>query len=397
MARSHVPSAAALRSQVICAVGDVALNRPEPRSALAAARPVLAAADITFGNCESTYAVACAPNPVTHGVVRADPGQLDAVRWAGFGVMSFANNHHLDAGYDAFFETLGHLRERGIATCGAGPDLRAASAPALIERDGTTYAFLAYSAILFPGYAAAAGKPGAAPLEVTTHYEMTEIEQPGCAARVTTTVTPATLARLRHDVLRAREAADVVVVSAHWGTHFIPVAIADYESQFGRAAIDAGADLVLGHHQHILKAVEVYRGKVIFHGLGNFVMDVDLSEHAGSPGLEAMRAHYGDYGVNFYPDYPTYPFHPDTRRTVIAKARVDDGAVTAVSVLPCLIDPAGQPVPLEPGDPRFDDVVRYQQEVTAQAGLSTAFAERAGELHILLGQESSPVATPSGR
>jgi poly-gamma-glutamate synthesis protein (capsule biosynthesis protein) len=373
------------RPQVLCAVGDVALSRAEPRSALAAARAVFDSADVTFGNCESTYAVSCAPNPVTRGVVRSEPGQLDGVQWAGFDVMSFANNHHLDAGYDAFFETLEHLRERGIATCGAGPDLAAASAPALVRRGGTTYGFLAYSAILFPGYEAAANKPGAAPIGVTTHYEMTEIEQPGCVAGVTTTVTPATLARLNYDVRRARQLADVVVVSAHWGTHFTPVVVADYESQFGRAAIDAGADLVLGHHQHILKAVEVYRGKVIFHGLGNFVMDVDLSAHKDSPGLRAMREHFGDYGVNFYEDYPTYPFHPDTRRTVIAKARVVDGTIVSVSVVPCLIDRTGQPVPLEPGNPAYDEVCQYQLDVTQRAGFDTAFAERAGELYVVVG------------
>ena len=75
----------------------------------------------------------------------------------------------------------------------------------------------------------------------------------------------------------------------HWGIHFAPVEVAQYEPELGRAAIDAGADLVLGHHQHILKGIEVYRGKVIFHGLANFVMDVYMKALAGHPAVKEMQ------------------------------------------------------------------------------------------------------------
>src|SRR6266851_4429486 len=177
--------------------------------------------------------------------------------WAGFDIMSFANNPHRDAGYEAFFETLDHLHAHGIATCGAGEDLGQAREPAIVERDGTKVAFLGYSTILFPGYEARPGKPGCTPISVITDYAMSEIEQPGCEAVVTTVVHPSSLQLLREDITRARERADIVVISVHWGIHFTPVEVAQYESELGRAAIDAGADLVLGHHQHILKAIEV--------------------------------------------------------------------------------------------------------------------------------------------
>ena len=372
------------RALTLCAVGDVMVKRDEPETAFALVRPVFADADITFGNCESTYAATGSRNPATRGEVRADPKNVDGLAYAGFDVMSFANNHHLDAGYEAFFETLDHLHDKGIVTCGAGKDLDAARQPAVVERDGTRVAFLGYSCIMFPGYEARPGKPGCAPMNIITHYEMSEIEQPGSEARITTVVSPESLAVLREDIARARESADIVVVTPHWGIHFTPVAVAGYESELAYAAIDAGADIVLGHHQHILKAIEVYKGKAIFHGLANFVMDVYMSEHSGNPGIKDMQRNFPEYAVGYRDGYPSYPFHPESRQTVIAKATIEDNRVTSVSFVPCLINPQGQPEPLRAGDRRFDEVAEYQQRITKEAGFTTSFRARADDVLVVL-------------
>src|SRR6476661_8665549 len=124
-------------SVVVCAVGDVMVDRPEPVTAFALSRDALRAADITFGNCESTYSTRGTRHPMTRGEVRADPRNVDALVDAGFDVMSFANNHHMDSGDDAFFDTLAELHGRGIVTCGAGANLAEARLPAVIERNGT--------------------------------------------------------------------------------------------------------------------------------------------------------------------------------------------------------------------------------------------------------------------
>lgn len=89
------------KSVSLVAVGDVAINRDDPQSALALARPIFETADVTFANCESTYARNWSANPAARGVVRSDPEQLGGLSWAGVDVVSFANNHHLDAGYEA--------------------------------------------------------------------------------------------------------------------------------------------------------------------------------------------------------------------------------------------------------------------------------------------------------
>jgi poly-gamma-glutamate capsule biosynthesis protein CapA/YwtB (metallophosphatase superfamily) len=356
----------------LSAVGDVMIKRDDPLSIFELALPVLRAADISFGNCESTYATAGVRNPHTRGEIRGDPKSIEALE-AAFDVMSFANNHHLDAGEDAFFETLRLLHDAGIETCGAGANLREARQPAVVERSGTRVAFLGYTAILYPGYDATEDRAGAVPLRTTTSYQQVEMEQPGSPPRIITEADPGDSDALRRDVIAAREGADVVVVSLHWGLHFTPASVADYETEVGRAAIDAGADIVIGHHQHILQPIQVYRGKVIFHGVGNFALDVHLAEHADSPGLKEMNARYPHSGVVHRPDYPTYPFHPDARRSLIVRCRIEEGRIVRVSFVPCYINPLGQPEPLTASDPRFAEVAQYVREITTKAGFDVRF------------------------
>jgi poly-gamma-glutamate synthesis protein (capsule biosynthesis protein) len=359
------------------------VNRDNPPSAFDLARSVLASATFTFGNCESAYSERGSRNPATRGEVRAHPRNLDALPAGGFDVVSFANNHHLDSGYDAFFDTIDELRKRGLAVCGAGRDIAEARQPAILERDGTRVVFLGYSSILFPGYDAGPNRPGCAPLRIHTHYHQVEVEQPGSAPDIITFARREDLDGLLDDVRRAKEQADIVVVTPHWGVHFAPVAIAVYETEVGKAAIDAGADIVLGHHQHILKPVQVYKGKVIVHGMGNFVMDSDASKHAWSPALKEMQDRYPGYCYGYREETPTYPFHEDARMTVIVRCTIEGGAITSVGLVPCYINAAGQPEPVTADNPRFHQIVTYIRDITSSAGLDTVFKDSDTELVVL--------------
>ena len=372
------------RDLVVAAVGDLMVNRDEPASLFEHCRDVLARADVTFGNCESVYSENGARNPAARGEIRAHPRNAEALRTAGFDAVTFANNHHLDSGYDAFFRTLEVLDDLEIAVCGAGADLAAARHPAIIERNGTRIAFLGYSSILFPGYEAGRGKPGCAPLRAYTHYHQIEIEQPGSQPEIRTFVHDEDLDALVADVRRAKDAADVVIVSPHWGVHFSPVVIADYETEAAHAAIDAGADLVLGHHQHILKAVQVYRGKVIFHGLGNFAVDCAHNAIPGteSPALLEMQGLYPEHKFGWRDESPGYPFHPDARRTMIARCRISGGSIREVSYVPCFIRPTGEPEALTSAHERFEDVAAYVSEITAAVGFDTSFVRRTDDVLI---------------
>ena len=369
---------------VVAAVGDLMINRDEPDSLFEHCRDVLVRADVTFGNCESVYSEQGARNPAARGEIRAHPRNADALRGAGFDAVTFANNHHLDSGYDAFYRTLEVLGSLEIAVCGAGADLAEARRPAIIERGGTRIAFLGYSSILFPGYEAGHGKPGCVPLRAYTHYHQIETEQPGSQPEIRTFVHDEDLSALVADVRRAKDDADLVIVSPHWGVHFSPIVIADYETEAARAAIDAGADLVLGHHQHILKAVQVYRGKVIFHGLGNFAVDCAHNAVPGteSPALLEMQSLYPEHKFGWRDESPGYPFHPDARRTMIARCRISGGTIREVSYVPCYIRPTGEPEALTGTHERFGEIAGYVSEITAAVGFDTRFVPRADDVLI---------------
>ena len=369
---------------VVAAVGDLMINRDEPDSLFEHCRDVLVGADVTFGNCESVYSEDGARNPAARGEIRAHPRNAEALRGAGFDAVTFANNHHLDSGYDAFYRTLEVLDGLEIAVCGAGGDLAEARRPAIVERGGTRIAFLGYSSILFPGYEAGHGKPGCAPLRAYTHYHQIETGQPGRQPEIRTFVHDEDLAALVADVRRAKDDADVVIVSPHWGVHFSPVVVADYETEAARAAIDAGADLVLGHHQHILKAVQVYRGKVIFHGLGNFAVDCAHNAVPGteSPALLEMQSLYPEHKFGWRDESPGYPFHPDARRTMIARCRISGGTIREVSYVPCYIRPTGEPEALTGAHERFGEIAGYVSEITAAVGFDTRFVPRADDVLI---------------
>jgi poly-gamma-glutamate synthesis protein (capsule biosynthesis protein) len=357
---------------VVLAVGDVILNRDDPASMFHSVGEVLRGGDITFGNCETPYPERLSRNPVTAYALWGDVSNVPALREiAGFDVMAFANNHTLDHNYEGLESTLQLLRGNGIATCGAGDDIDEARKPAIVEHNGTRVAFLAYNSILFEGYAADVGEAGAAPLRVHTHYEHIEHEQPGTAPKIYTFPDPSDLAALLEDVRNAKAQADVVALSVHWGLHFVPALIADYESVVARAAIDAGADIILGHHAHILKGIDSYRGKVIFHNLGNFAMDVPKLREGrmSSPKITMLYGRYPNF-LQHHDDYPSYPFPVDARKTLIVKIGVMDGEVQRVSFLPCHIEPDNTPRILAPDEPLFDEVVEYMQSIGEEAGLT---------------------------
>jgi poly-gamma-glutamate capsule biosynthesis protein CapA/YwtB (metallophosphatase superfamily) len=259
-------------------VGDVLVNRPDPLKVFADVRGVLAAPDVLFGNLEGTYTDDPHPVPGVIGGSGAPAKYLDVFPEAGFDVMSLANNHILDVGYDAMLENRSRLRDGGVQTCGAGRDLAEAREPAVVEAGGLRIAFLAYASVFPVGYEARQTMPGLAPVRAHTIWRdpYPSINVPGKLPLVSTIPDEGDLARLAEDISSARARADVVVTSFHWGDYSRPFHLTDHETRTARYAIDSGADLVVGHHHHALRGFEWYRGKPIMYGLGHFVFDLLL-------------------------------------------------------------------------------------------------------------------------
>lgn len=238
----------------LIAVGDVMLSRLVAKKMQAngadypfrSVRDYLKSADMVFGNLEM---------PIIGGreiknyemVFRGNPGVETALRDAGFSVVSLANNHVPDFGEEGVKDTVAALRNVEIRLVGAGANETEAYAPAFLTRKGIIFAFLAYNDIdvVPPHYGAGAGHAGTALMDIP---------------------------RMTEGVRRAGEKADVVIVSMHSGTEYAKTPNRS-QIDFAHAAIDAGAELVIGHHPHVVEPAEIYKGKLILYSLGNFVFD----------------------------------------------------------------------------------------------------------------------------
>ncbi|MGH6860840.1 MAG: CapA family protein [Phyllobacterium sp.] len=368
------------------AVGDIGPNRSDPHSIFQHVKPVLSAGDVVFGNLEMPVSNRGTPPPQTGRPLRTPPASVASFADTGFHILSFANNHSVDWGHEALFDTLDHVRGADIAVIGAGRNLAEARRCEIIERAGTKIAFLAYNSILPAGYWAEETRPGCAPLRAWTHYEQVEAHQPGTPAKVHSFAYKDDLAGMVEDVKKARQLADLVFVSMHWGTHFVPVQIADYEYECGHAAVDAGADLIIGHHPHILKGIEVYKGKAIFHSLSNFAFDLEpmwTDRNITDPKILKHIQHLRTLNPDLFTD-PECALPYEVRMTGIVKGVIADGKLQSVSFIPGLINKTFEPELPEPDSSTFGDVVAYMKRITLGAGLDTQFEVRDGEMLIRL-------------
>lgn len=232
-------------------------------------------ADIAFGNLET---------PITPGLpvlpyemsFRADPEVATALKEAGFDVLSLANNHTPNFGEAGIRDTLRYLDEAGIAYVGAGANARDAALPAFLSVRGITFAFLAYTDAYI----------------VPAEYEAGE-ERAGTAFMH--------IEKMKKAVLDAKLIADIVIVSMHAGDEYEPLQ-SDRQTAFAHAAIDAGAEVVIGHHPHVVQPMEVYKGKYILYSLGNFIFDQMWSMETREGMLANMIfTHEGLAGITFHP------------------------------------------------------------------------------------------------
>lgn len=254
---------------ILVAVGDIMLDRSLALSAATrnddyyAFRPTAdwtQTADIAVGNLETTILPERGFSPESKRYTfRAPPYAAESLRWAGYDVLSFANNHAADYGLPGLLGTLEALRGVGIGSVGAGPNLAAARAPLIVERKGIRIAFLGFvnvppdSGIPYDNAKNAAGP-----------------NTPGVAWAGST-------AGISEAVQVAKNQADVVIVLLHAGTEYsrVPDAV---QLSLSRAAIRAGAAAVIGAHPHILQGAEWYEGSgnrgYIAYSLGNFIFDM---------------------------------------------------------------------------------------------------------------------------
>ncbi len=246
---------------------------------------MIEAADIAFGNLECPISTGGTPFPnKPPGVTfRAEPQAADVLKDAGYDVVSLANNHMNDYGTTAVDETLGLLDLVGVAHAGAGRSGAEARRAAIVSRSGYTIAFLAYAESVW-SVIEARDPPWPKPLATMAATGPVPAlgygpaAAPGPASDVRGRSGTAIIREdtLRSDIenLKNRPGIDLIVVSFHWGDEFMQVPYAR-QRRIAQLAIDCGADVVLGHHPHVLQGIEKYKNGLVFYSLGNFVFDMD--------------------------------------------------------------------------------------------------------------------------
>ncbi len=194
----------------------------------------------------------------TQFILTADPKHILDIVGAGIDVVSLGNNHAMDGGASGLRQMLSLLDKHGIRHCGAGESWASSVEPAIvIAPDGTRVAFISYLSFLS--------------LEALRKCTPAKVNSPGIATLTTLGQNGLPeLARLKGIIDKAKKQADMVVVALHWGVERQPFP-APYQVALGRLFVDAGADVVLGAHPHVLQPGELYKGKPIIYSLGNFV------------------------------------------------------------------------------------------------------------------------------
>ena len=262
----------------LIAVGDISFSRGVERMVrtqndinypFLKIQDYLKSADLIFGNLE-TPIMQGVEIPDFQMIFRSNPGTEQALKQAGFSIVSLANNHTPNFGRQGLEDTFNYLTAVGIQYVGAGNNTQEANQPAYIEKNGIKFAWLAYNDtdVVPPSYEATNSHPG-------TAFMQTE--------------------RMAEAVKEAKQKANFVIVSMHAGIEYINEPNTAQEN-FAHSAIDAGADLIIGHHPHVVQTMEKYKDKYIFYSLGNFVCDQPQSQET-KEGL-AVKIYFTKNGVS---------------------------------------------------------------------------------------------------
>jgi poly-gamma-glutamate synthesis protein (capsule biosynthesis protein) len=248
--------------------------------------------DIVFGNLETVLSVSGTPKPDKPLCLRGNPLFLEGLKYAGFNVLSLGNNHSFDFGVEGYLDMKEALESSGIHVVGGGRDINDSRRPLIIEKKAIKILFLAYSDKKTGGFNEACdGTPGVAPLNI-------EI--------------------IKEDIKKHRDSVNCIIVSLHWGEEFnhypSPQQVVD-----ARAMIDSGADLILGHHSHVLQGIEEYKSGVIAYNLGSMMM-------SGPSGTYE------------------YVLQENNRESVILNCEISEKGISGISFMPVWLNDKLYPV-----------------------------------------------------
>lgn len=285
----------------ISAVGDISFEGKwadspsvEPFNNIS---PILHKADLVVGNLEGPLFEG--HNPVTtKTTLRGSTRWADVLAQTGFNVLSIANNHIMDHGKEGLFQTMDVLDKAGITYFGAGKDLEAASAPAFVDVAGTTrIAFLGRSSVI--------------------------VSSPSYAQKDTPGIAFFNMEETRRSIESCKQKADLVILMMHWGIEEYRCPAPD-QRRIAQELLQAGTDLILGHHPHVLQGAEKSCDGLVCYSLGNFLFDEFLWTLTDNEGKQK----------SFYSG-----LSPENRKSGIFSFRFSENELESYEFLPVRIDP----------------------------------------------------------
>ncbi len=355
--------------------------------------------------------------------MRAQPELAEELVWMGFDLVSTANNHSLDFSFGGLRSNSRWLQQAGLVAAGTGENLAEARAPRYLETAGGRVALVAVASSFAdfnragPQRKDMRGRPGLSPLRVQSAYHVPEerfrqLQQMRSelgmrgggddrmnlfgntffrddSYRVTTSVDPDDLAEITAAVRDAKRQANWVIVSSH--THQGGAGVAGFLSEFAHAVIEAGADIFVGHGPHVLRGIEIYKGKPIFYSLGDFLMQnetVELQpwENYRSVGLgnEALPGEF--YDARIEQEGGSFPARAAYWEAVVAVPMFRGGALTRIDLVPITLgfglDRPQRGRPLAAKGELARKIIGNLVELSSPLGTNIAFENGKGVIHV---------------
>ena len=266
--------------------------------------------------------------------IYAPPAAGESLRLAGVQVIGNANNQNYGA--DAIRASNQHLDALGIAHAGTGVNKAAARAPAIIERNGLKFGFIQRTSQYWPNnHEAGEHSVGVAAMKAYTAYQPPYYKdnkippnRPGAPAKVITWVDADYLAELKADISTLKQQCDIVISSHHWG---YAEEVLQYQTELAHAAIDAGADIVMGHGPHFPLPIEFYKAKPIYYGLGMFCFI--RSNKKAHRGWTGMAAHLTFENKTLTEAAFSIVRQNDATEVTFAEPRVESAAIARIEKL----------------------------------------------------------------
>jgi len=243
------------------AVGDIYLNREDPSTAFRDILPLFKKKDILLGNLETPLFDEELPESVGRlATLKTSQKMIDGIVSANFDVVCLANNHTTDYGPTGLLRTIEVLNKNKILFSGAGRNIEEASKPVIIVKNNFKIGFLSYEATVYSfGARAKKNVPGVTKINVNPLLPFPQVAKED-------------IIEMAQHIKEVKKTVDFLVVSMHCGAE-LTTTISPHQECIAHTAVDSGADLVIGHHPHVLQGVEVYKEKVICYSLGNFIFD----------------------------------------------------------------------------------------------------------------------------